>query len=260
MSYGLGTVNQDLPSYMVLAPEVPYGGAACWDSSFLPACHQGIRVIPGQEAIPNITRQSSLEIQDMDLGMIDFFNQLNLAGHDADKTLAARIKTFETAAGMQRQAPDVFDISKESDATLALYGITRDTRKGFGWQCLIARRLAERGVRFVELIDTGSDKYTNWDSHLDIKMHEPVARKVDQPIAGLLKDLKSRGMLDDTLVVWTTEFGRKPGDKLARRGRPHSLVEGLFLLAGRRRYQGRHHLWRIGRLRVRHCRKAVRHP
>ncbi len=212
MSYGLGTVNQELPSYIVLAPEVPYGGASCWDSSFLPACHQGIRVIPGQEPIPNVTRQTPLEIQQMDLGLIDFFNQRNLSDHDSDKTLAARIKTFETAAGMQTQAPEVFDISKETDATLALYGITRDTKKGFGWQCLVARRLAERGVRFVELIDTGSDKYTNWDSHLDIKMHEPVAKRVDLPIAGLLKDLKSRGMLEDTLVVWTTEFGRKPGD------------------------------------------------
>ena len=212
MSYGLGTVNQELPSYIVLAPEIPYGGASCWDSSFLPAYHQGIRVIPGQEAIPNMTRQSSLDIQEMDLGLINFFNQRNLAEHDGDKTLAARIKTFETAAGMQKEAPDVFDITKESDATLALYGITRDTKKGFGWQCLMARRLAERGVRFVELIDTGSDKYNNWDSHLDIKMHATQARKVDQPIAGLLKDLKSRGMLEDTLVVWTTEFGRKPGD------------------------------------------------
>ncbi len=234
MSYGLGTVNQELPSYIVLSPEIPYGGATCWDSAFLPACHQGIRVIPGQEAIPNITRQASLEIQDMDLGMINFFNQRNLAEHDADKTLAARIKTFETAAGMQTQAPEVFDISKESDATLALYGITRDTKKGFGWQCLIARRLAERGVRFVELIDTGSDKYTNWDSHLDIKMHAPVAKKVDQPIAGLLKDLKSRGMLDDTLVVWTTEFGRKPGDASPdEQGRTHwSKVYSSWLAGG----------------------------
>jgi hypothetical protein len=221
-SYGLGTVNQELPSYMVLAPEIPYGGASCWDSSFLPACHQGIRVIPGQEAIPNITPRASLEIQEMDLGMINFFNNRNLAQHDADKTLAARIKTFETAAGMQKEAPDVFDITKESDATLALYGITRDTKKGFGWQCLVARRLAERGVRFVELIDTGSDKYNNWDSHLDIKMHATQAKKVDQPIAGLLKDLKSRGMLEDTLVVWTTEFGRKPGDSSPdEEGRTH---------------------------------------
>jgi len=232
-SYALGTVNQNLPSYMVLAPEIPYGGATCWDSSFLPACHQGIRVIPGQEAVPNINPQTSLEIQEMDLGLINFFNQKDLAAHGGDATLAARIKTFETAAGMQQQVPDVFDITKESDATLALYGITRDTKKGFGWQCLMARRLAERGVRFVELIDTGSDKYTNWDSHLDIKMHAPLAKKVDQPIAGLLKDLKSRGMLDDTIVVWTTEFGRKPGDDAPNEaGRTHQSSVYTSWVAG----------------------------
>ncbi|MFC6646267.1 DUF1501 domain-containing protein [Granulicella cerasi] len=221
-SYALGTENQELPSYMVLAPEIPYGGAQCWDSGFLPACHQGIRVVPGQEAIPNISRANRLDIQEMDLGLINFFNQRNLAEHDGDKTLASRIKTFETAAGMQQEAPDAFDITKESDATLKMYGITRDTKKGFGWQCLVARRLAERGVRFVELIDTGSDKYNNWDSHLDIKMHATQARKVDKAIAGMLQDLKSRGMLDDTLVVWTTEFGRKPGDASPdEQGRTH---------------------------------------
>jgi len=212
VSYGLGTVNKDLPSFMVLAPEIPYGGAEAWDSSFLPAVHQGVRVIPGDEAVPNITRRDTKEIQDLDLGLVNFFNQKNLADHGHDRTLASRIKTFETAYGMQAQAPDAFDITSESDTTLKLYGIDRETRKGYGWQCLVARRLAERGVRFVEVIDTGSDKYTNWDSHLDIKMHAPLARKVDLPVAGLLKDLKSRGMLEDTLVVFTTEFGRKPGD------------------------------------------------
>ncbi len=122
---------------------------------------------------------------------------------------------------------------RRSDATLALYGITRDTKKGFGWQCLMARRLAERGVRFVELIDSGSDKYTNWDSHLDIKMHAPLAKKVDQPIAGLLKDLKSRGMLDDTIVVWTTEFGRKPGDDAPNEaGRTHQSSVYTSWVAG----------------------------
>lgn len=212
VSYGLGTMSRDLPSYVVLAPEIPYAGSAAWDSSFLPAFHQGVRVIPGQEAIPNMTRQGPADIQEMDLGLINFFNQRHLANHDADRTLAARIKTFETAYGMQREAPEVFDISKESDATLEMYGLTRDTKKGFGWMCLVARRLAESGVRFVELIDGGYDKYTNWDAHLDIRMHEPLARKADKPIAGLIRDLKSRGMLEDTLVVWTTEFGRKPGD------------------------------------------------
>jgi hypothetical protein len=212
LSYGLGTMSKDLPSYVVLAPEVPYAGSAAWDSNFLPAFHQGVRVIPGQEAIPNMTRAGYADIQNMDLGLINFFNKRHLEQHDADRTLATRIKTFETAYGMQREAPEVFDITKESDATLNLYGVDRGTRKGIGWMCLMARRLAERGVRFVEVIDGGYDKYTNWDAHLNIRMHEPLAKKSDLPIAGLIKDLKSRGMLEDTLVVWTTEFGRKPGD------------------------------------------------
>jgi hypothetical protein len=109
---------------------------------------------------------------------------------------------------MQMAAPEVFDLSKESDATLSLYGLERGSTKGFGWQCLVARRLAERGVLFIELIDGGSSN--NWDSHGDMNAHAPLAKNVDQPIAGLLRDLKQRGMLDDTLVVWTTEFGRTP--------------------------------------------------
>ena len=233
VSYGLGTDNQNLPSYVVLAPEIPYGGSAAWDSSFLPAFHQGVRVIPGQEAIPNITRAEYADVQDADLGLINFFNQRHSTEHEADAALAARIKTFETAYGMQREAPEVFDISKESDATLALYGVSRGTKKGFGWMCIVARRLAERGVRFVELIDGGYDKYTNWDAHLNIRMHEPLAKKVDRPIAALLKDLKSRGMLDDTLVVWTTEFGRKPGDASPdEEGRTHWSTAYSSWLAG----------------------------
>jgi hypothetical protein len=212
VSYGLGTMSKDLPSFVVLAPEIPYGGSAVWDSNFLPAFHQGVRVIPGEEAIPNMTRRALPEIQDMELGIVDFFNKRHLADRDADRNLAARMKTFEVAAGMQKEAPEAFDISGESDATLALYGLERGTNKGFAWMCLVARRLAERGVRFTEIINGGYDKYTNWDAHLDIRMHEPLARKSDKAMAGLIKDLKSRGMLDETLVVWTTEFGRKPGD------------------------------------------------
>jgi hypothetical protein len=109
---------------------------------------------------------------------------------------------------MQQEMPDVLDLTKETDATLNLYGLERGSAKGFAWQCLIARRLVERGVRFVELIDTGSSN--NWDSHSDMHAHAPLAKNVDQPIAGLIRDLKSRGMLEDTLVVWTTEFGRTP--------------------------------------------------
>src|SRR5687767_14662572 len=133
-------------------------------------------------------------------------NQRHLASRADDPLLTARMKSFETAFGMQTEMPEVFDLSKESDATLKLYGLERGSTKGFAWQCLIARRLAERGVRFIELIDTGASG--NWDAHGNMAEHAPLAKNVDQPIAALLTDLKQRGMLEDTLVVWATEFGR----------------------------------------------------
>ena len=118
------------------------------------------------------------------------------------------MRSFETAFGMQREAPEVFDLSAETDETLRLYGLERGATQGFGWQCPVARRLAERGVRCIELVDVGSSN--NWDSHGNMADHERLAKAVDRPIAGLLADLKRRGMLDRTLVVWTTEFGRTP--------------------------------------------------
>ncbi|HEX8912135.1 MAG TPA: DUF1501 domain-containing protein [Humisphaera sp.] len=210
VSYGLGTLNQNLPSFVVIAPQLPYAGGQTWASDFLPACHQGVRVVPGEEPIPNMKRRlPSAELQSMELSMLASLNKGHLArAGGQDPNLAARIRSFETAAGMQQQAPDVFDLSKETDATLELYGLQRGSTKGFAWQCLAARRMVERGVRFVELIDVGASN--NWDAHSDINTHVPLARNVDKPIAGLLRDLKSRGMLDDTLVVWTTEFGRTP--------------------------------------------------
>ncbi|MDB5329102.1 MAG: hypothetical protein JWP03_253, partial [Phycisphaerales bacterium] len=142
-----------------------------------------------------------------------------------------RIRSFETAAGMQIEAPEAFDLSKESDATHDLYGLKRGSTDGFAWQCLVARRLAERGVRFIELIDSGSNN--NWDSHGDMHDHVALAKNVDQPIAGLLQDLKQRGMLDDTLVVWTTEFGRTPQvANPGARGREHHPSAYSSWLAG----------------------------
>src|SRR5207247_9902375 len=145
--------------------------------------------------------------------------------------LAARVKTFETAFGMQMAVPDAFDFTKETDATLRIYGLERGSTKGFAWQCLVARRLVERGVRFVELVDTGSSG--NWDSHGDMMDHARLAKNVDQPIAGLLKDLKSRGMLEDTLVVWTTEFGRTPFNSAKdAKGREHHASVFSSWMAG----------------------------
>jgi Protein of unknown function (DUF1501) len=209
VSYGLGTLNQNLPSFVVIAPHSPYAGGQVWGSDFLPGAHQGTLVVPGPEPVANIRRRaSSSRLQEIEIAMMARMNQRHLASRPGDPLLAARMKSFETAFGMQAEMPEVFDLSRESKATLDLYGLERGSTAGFAWQCLIARRLAERGVRFVELIDSGSSN--NWDAHGDMLTHNPLARNVDQGIAGLLRDLKQRGMLEDTLVVWTTEFGRTP--------------------------------------------------
>jgi hypothetical protein len=230
ISYGLGPENRNLPSFVVIAPQLPYAGTQVFANDFLPAYHQGTRVIPGQDPVPNVKRQkTTTELQEMELGLAAALNKSHLKRHGNDTNLAARIRTFETAFQMQFEAPEAFDLAKESNETLDLYGIKRNDRESFGWQCLIARRLAERGVRFIELIDTGSSG--NWDSHSDMAQHEPLAKKIDQPIAGLLTDLKRRGMLDDTLVIWTTEFGRTPGQDGAK-GRGHHPACFSSWLAG----------------------------
>ena len=192
VSYGLGTLNQNLPSFVVIAPHSPYAGGQVWGSDFLPGSHQGTLVVPGPEPVANIRRRSSSSrVQEIELECMARMNQRHLALRAGDPLLAARIKSFETAFGMQAEMPEVFDLSRESQATLNIYGIERGSTAGFGWQCLIARRLAERGVRFVELIDSGSSN--NWDAHGDMLTHNPLAKNVDRAIAGLLLDLKQRG-------------------------------------------------------------------
>ncbi|WP_425614382.1 DUF1501 domain-containing protein [Anatilimnocola sp. NA78] len=219
ISYGLGTVNQNLPSFMVIAPHLPYGGTQVYASDFLPAYHQGTRVIPGKAPIENLVpRTPQQRVQELELGLLSKFNGSHLQQRQDDSNLAARIKSFETAFQMQTAGPDAFDVNQETDATHSLYGLKRGETSSFGWQCLVARRLAERGVRFIELVDTGSRP--NWDSHGDMKEHVGLAKSVDQPMAGLICDLKQRGLLDDTLVVWATEFGRTPA-KEGNNGRGH---------------------------------------
>jgi len=219
VSYGLGTENRNLPSFVVLSPHMPYAGTQIFNNDFLPADHQGVRVIPGREPIANLEPPGASDgLQELELGLAEAFNRRHLAARGAEGELAARIRSFETAFRMQSEAGEVFDLSRESDETLALYGMKRGQTDGFGWQCLVARRLAERGVRFVELVD-GSSSH-NWDQHGDMAEHAKHARHIDQPIAGLLVDLKRRGLLDDTLVVWTTEFGRTPGVD-GEKGRGH---------------------------------------
>jgi Protein of unknown function (DUF1501) len=231
LSYGLGTLNQNLPSFVVLAPHMPYAGTQVWANDFLPAYHQGTRVVPGGDPIPNIKRQTAAaQLQELELGLAGAFNRQHLKHNANDSELAARIKTFETAFQMQFAAPEAFDISKETDETLNLYGLKRGENDSFAWQCLMARRLAERGVRFVELIDSGSSN--NWDSHGDMAGHVPLAKKIDKPIAGLIQDLKRRGLLDDTLVIWTTEFGRTPGIDGAKGRGHHPAVFSSWLAGG----------------------------
>lgn len=210
VSYGLGTFNRNLPSFMVIAPEIPYAGGQVWGSDFLPVLHQGTRIVPGEEPIAHMRRRISDDQQRTELDMLEYFNRQHLRGRERDSNLVARIRSFETAFGMQAEAPDAFDLSHESDATLKMYGLERGSTEGFAWQCLVARRLVERGVRFVELIDGGTSIDKNWDTHAKMTNYNRMARNVDRPIGALIRDLKSRGMLDDTIVVWTTEFGRTP--------------------------------------------------
>ncbi|QDU92814.1 DUF1501 domain-containing protein [Lignipirellula cremea] len=219
LSYGLGTVNQNLPSFMVIAPHLPYGGTQVYASDFLPAYHQGTRVIPGEQPIENLApRTPSSKIQEMELGLAAALNRGHLQSRGDDSHLAARIKSFETAFQMQTSGPEAFDLQQEDDRTLERYGLKRGETKSFAWQCLAARRLAERGVRFIELVDSGSRP--NWDSHGNIEEHRPLAKASDQPLAALIRDLKDRGMFDETLIVWATEFGRTPA-KEGKNGRGH---------------------------------------
>ncbi len=221
ISYGLGTVNKNLPSFVVIAPQVPYAGAQTWGSDFLPGCHQGTQFMPGKDPVPDITpRVASQDLQAMELELLATENRLHQQKLSTDSALEARIRSFETAFGMQHEAPEALDLSDETAATLETYGLKPGQNTGFGWQCLVARRLAERGVRFIELIDVGSSN--NWDAHGDMNTHAPLAKNVDQPIAALIRDLHQRGMLEDTLVVWTTEFGRTPYHETAgHAGREH---------------------------------------
>ena len=232
LSYGLGTFNPNLPSFVVLSEHLPYAGAQVWDSHFLPPHHQGVRIVPGDEPIPNLSSPArSVSLQELEQIMLRDVNQIHADARPHDLNLRARMSSFATALGMMREAPEVFDTAKENAATLEHYGIQPGDKKSFGWQCLMARRLVESGVRVVELIDTGS--HDNWDSHGDMQTHRPKAQRVDQPIAALIQDLKLRGLFDQTLVVLCTEFGRTPwSDSGNGKGRNHYAKAFSCLLAG----------------------------
>jgi uncharacterized protein (DUF1501 family) len=168
------------------------------------------------------------------LALLAAYNREHLLARGDDPALAARVRSFATAFGMQTEAPAAFDLARESDAALRLYGLKRGQTSGFGWQCLVARRLAERGVRFIELIERGAGMYETWDSHENLQAdHARRAQEADRPLAGLLQDLRSRGLLESTLVVITSEFGRPPFEDGSKgKGRGHQISAFTSLLAG----------------------------
>jgi Protein of unknown function (DUF1501) len=234
ITYGLGTENQDLPGYVTICPTLTHGGVNAFNSAFLPAVYQGTPLgnasIPSDQAtIPFIKNADGTtpDLQRMELDLLRELNHDRLAATGPDSSLEARINSFELAFRMQSAAPELQDISDESKATFELYGLDDPATKNFGRQCLMARRFAERGVRFVQC--THSYK---WDQHGNLKNdHAKNALEVDKPIAGLLADLKSRGLLDDTLVLWGGEFGRTPvaqGDD----GRDHNPQGYTMWMAG----------------------------
>lgn len=232
LSYGLGTPNPNLPPFVVLAEHLPYAGAQVWDSHFLPPHHQGVRVVPGDDPIPNLKSAArNVTLHEMEQLMLREVNEAHARLRPGDLNLRARIGSLETANRMMAEAPQAFATAAETPATLAEYALQPGDNKSFGWQCLMARRLVERGVRVVEVIDTGS--HDNWDSHGDMQTHRPKAQRVDQPLAALLKDLKQRGLLAETLVAICTEFGRTPwSDGGNGKGRNHYAKAFTCLLAG----------------------------
>jgi len=233
LSYGLGTENQNLPAFTVLCDNngQVIGGPRNWGPGFMPALYQGVRLGPATEPFPNLNppRGISEEQQRGKLALLSQLNQNHALAHPQYTELDARIRSYELAFRMQAEAPAAVDLSKESEATKQLYGLDKDETAVFGRNCLLARRLVEQGVRFVQLYSgTGS----KWDAHSKIEQnHSELCRAVDKPIAGLLKDLKARGLLESTLVVWGGEFGRTPmGEK--GDGRDHNPTGFTMWMAG----------------------------
>jgi len=212
LAYGLGTENNNMPAYAVLPdPEgAPKGGPPAWGSAFLPAKYQGTLMRAGAEPILNLKPHESISRREQRaaLDLIRQINQHHLERRDFDSDLEARVSAYELAFRMQTEAPVVVDIAGETQATRRLYGIGEKDTDDFGRRCLLARRMVERGVRFVQLYSGGR---VGWDAHSNVeKNHSLLCRRTDRPIAGLLRDLRDRGLFDDTLVIWGGEFGRMP--------------------------------------------------
>lgn len=232
-SYGLGTENQNLPAFVVLQDGTGsvVNGPRNWGAGFMPAVYQGIRFQNGREPIPNLHPPEGIS-QEQQRGRLDFLTQLNRrhAQYRPQQTeLDARIASYELAFRMQAEAPDAVDIVHESQATQRLYGIDQRETAAFGRTCLLARRLVERGVRFVQLYHGAGSK---WDAHSKLEAnHAELCRASDLPIAGLLRDLKQRGLLESTLVIWGGEFGRTPMSEKGD-GRDHNPYGFTMWMAG----------------------------
>ncbi|HQR32247.1 MAG TPA: DUF1501 domain-containing protein [Blastocatellia bacterium] len=234
VTYGLGSESENLPAYCVMTqPEgLPEGGAPMWSAGYLPAIHQGTVLRNGSTPILHL--QPSAEIsREQQSRMLNYLRQMNeMSLNENDSELAARISSYELAYRMQQHAPEAVDLSKESKETKKLYGLDDPQTQEFGTRCLLARRLVERGVRFVQLYSGGGPVSVQWDAHDNIKAnHEQMCRWTDQPVAALLKDLKGRGLLDSTLVVWGTEFGRTPVSENGK-GRDHNPTAFSMWMAG----------------------------
>ncbi len=236
ISYGLGTENQNLPAFITICPTLAHGGVKNWDAAFLPAQHQGTPLgnasLPATDAkmefLHNDRYPTSVQRSQIDL--ISKLNANQVSEFGSELAMEARIRSFELAFQLQREMPEAERLEDETEETRRLYGLDDPITENFGRQCLLARRFAERGVRFIQV--THSDAKVQWDQHGDLRAgHEKNAKEVDRPIAGLLHDLKRRGLLRDTLVIWGGEFGRTPTAQ-GKDGRDHNPEGFTMWLAG----------------------------
>ncbi len=238
VNYGLGSINENLPGFVVMLDPTggPISGAKNWSSGYMPATYQGTVLRSAGAPVLDLKRPEGISeaTQRRLLDTLRDYNQEHLKARADNSNLAARIASYEMAFSMQRHAPEAVDLSRETEETKALYGLDEERTQEFGRRCLLARRLVERGVRFVQLYAGGAHNDSNWDAHGDLeKNHNFHAGRTDKPIAGLLKDLKRRGLLDETLVIWGGEFGRQPTAEYAKgTGRDHNAYGFTMWLAG----------------------------
>jgi hypothetical protein len=237
VNYGLGTENENLPGFVSLSPALGNGGPRNYGNAFLPAIYQGTAIgragVPAKEStIRNLQPPRSADEAKRQFDLLREINAEQLAQKPGESELEAVINSYELAWRMQGSAPEVLDISKETPETLALYGIGEEKTDNFGRQCLLARRMCEAGVRFIQVNYADNSNNPAWDQHSNLKKHGDHAKAVDRPVAGLLEDLKQRGLLEDTIVWWGAEFGRTPYAEKNGTGRDHNPAGFSVWLAG----------------------------